>query len=449
MDVHFIEDNLDIIAFMPETLRFFKVNKFTKDIINDLKDTQNKNYILEKYNLTSNDLDVLINNLEKKESFKDAESNKPTRDNNIKYLDRLVINISNDCNLSCKYCYANEGCYDSEKSYMTINTARLTLETFFTFFDEINNIQIFGGEPLINIPVIKFICEWLEEKHKNNEIRKLPNIGFVSNGVLINEEIINLMKRYNMKATISLDGPPEVNDSMRVFKNGTGISKIVEDNILLMKKETNEPSTIEATYNISHVNQGVSIADVSKYILDKFNTYAHIAPVGGEKGDNYLLNDYEEFVKSVDDIFSTFKTSNPNNYSLVQRMIEGLMKKNLDNNYICAAGLGTLSVSVDGTIYPCFMFTDNSDFSMGKIDEKNLFTSDKFRQIRNNFISMNKNNIEPCNKCFIRKICSGCLGRDYYETGSIKKLSEANCDMQRRMMERVVINLVRLSSKAN
>lgn len=158
------------------------------------------------------------------------------RNRNKKILGKLVLNISNKCNLRCRYCYANSGIYKSEEDLMNIEIAKKTLDRFYNHYDGINLVQIFGGEPTKNPNVLKYICDYIMKQNKEGETNTI--IGMVTNGTIMNDEIISYIKDYNIQVTISYDGNPIVNDIMRIFPSGGGTSNIILDNIKKLKEIT-------------------------------------------------------------------------------------------------------------------------------------------------------------------------------------------------------------------
>ena len=120
----------------------------------------------------------------------------------------------------------------------------------------------------MNMPLIHYICEYIAEKNENKEIK--TRIGIVTNGTMIGEDFIQLVNRYQMQVTVSFDGVPLVNDMMRVYENGLGTSEVILKNIRKLKENTDQPSTIEVTYNENHIKNDVHIADIIQYIRSEF-----------------------------------------------------------------------------------------------------------------------------------------------------------------------------------
>ena len=299
----------------------------------------------------------------------------------------------------------------------------------------------------MNVPLLKEACEKIRKI--DNERNYLTTFGLVTNGTIINDEIIDLIKEYNIKITISYDGDPKINDITRVDKDNKGTTDIILTNAKLLKEKTNEPNTIEVTYNQYHVDNNISVTDVVKHIQSELpNTYIHLVPAGGVKECDYAIKDLNVFAESINDIYKDLKGSvyDKNkvipSYSLVDRIFTSLNKVNVKgSSYICDAGIGTISVSVKGDVYPCFMFTDMDSIKLGNVKDTELFRNKNFHEIRSKFLQFsNKENNAECRTCFIRNLCSGCLGLNYFNSGDPLELSTEICDMFRNMVKSVLVN---------
>lgn len=287
----------------------------------------------------------------------------------------------------------------------------------------------------MNMPLIKYVCEYVRKNNKKTQI------GLVTNGTLINQEFIDLVKEYNIAVTVSYDGVPLVNDIMRVTVNGSGTSDKILTNIKWLQNETGQPSTIEVTYNQKHVDHNVTIGDVIHFMREQVgNVTLHITAAGGEKSCDYVLEDRQAFVDSIDDIFDNPDKVPLYTYAIAARMMTNVYRKER-SDYLCAAGLNAISVSIDGDIYPCFMFTDDKSLCMGNIYDEDFMEQEKFTRIRKRLIEFKKENIPECKDCFMQKSCFGCLGINLLETGSVFHPSEESCEMYRQMMEQTIYRI--------
>lgn len=441
MRVHFIKGN-NTIAFFPDSLRFFVINEKTEDILKAHINCEDTEAIIGKFGISSNDYMDFISKINKLAQTVQADNVKtPAARMDKKVLDKLAIIVSNSCNLKCKYCYANGGNYCSEEYLISTEMIDKILSSFYRYFDEINIIQIFGGEPMLNPMAIEHIAVSIENMYEAGKISKKPMIGMVSNGTLVDDRIIKIIKKYKMSVTVSLDGPPDANNAMRVFTDGTGTSDVVVNNIKRLKEAIGDSVSIEATYNRHHVKNGISVADTIRYVNETFGvTGIHITPVSGLEGSDFVLEDKGPFIESVANVFDSLNNKNPINYTLVQRFVNSLQKKSC-SSHLCGAGISTISVSANGDIYPCFMFTDVDQYKLGNVSDENIFKSDALLKTTGEFKSFNKLESGKCKDCFINNICYGCVGINYFESGSPFETPESYCHMYKAMVEKILINL--------
>lgn len=436
MKIEIIEREKGILAYIPESMRFFEINKKTKAIIEELNRNVSDREIMEKCAISSDDLVGLKEQLYKKKAgFEKNISRSEKSKCERKGLYKLVLNISNICNLRCRYCYANGGSYHSDEGIMSEKICKDTLDLFYNQFKTIDYIQLFGGEPLMNMPLIRYVCEYVRNNHKNTEI------GMVTNGTLITQEFIELVKKYKISVTVSYDGIPLVNDIMRIAADGTGTSSIILSNIKQMYSQTRQPETIEVTYNQKHIDHNIMIGDVISFMRREVGDIPlHIVPSGGSKSCDYVLKDRQAFIQSIDDIFDNLHRVSMYTYSIAARIINNVLRKEYVD-YLCYAGLTSLSVSINGDVYPCFMFTDDEQFCMGNIYDEDLFNQPNYKEIRRRLINYTKNSISKCKDCFIKNSCFGCLGLNFLETGSVFEISDDTCDMYRKMTEQAIYRI--------
>lgn len=393
---------------------------------------------VKKYNLTEEDYSNFVRQLE------NYLTPKSPNNTDKKNLHKLVLNISNICNLDCKYCYANGGSYSTDEALMPTDVAKRAIDMFYEKYGVIDVIQLFGGQPLTNMPLISYICEYVSNKFSNNKIKELPALGVVTNATLIDHDFIDLVKQYKIKVTVSFDGLPDINDAVRVFKDGRGTSDIVLDKIAMLKKETGEPKLIEVTYNKYHVDNNVSISDIIRFMSSKISgTQFHIAPVSPceNTADKYALCNLDAFVDSVDEAFKNL----PDKiymYSLINAYIKRLKEKELIN-CICGAGIDHFSVAINGDIYPCFVFTGKNEFKLGNIFDESILDSKEFSQRTEAYRLFNRNKSHQCKNCSAKNICSGCMGENYFCTGDIFTTHENKCDMTRKMFDKILSGLAK------
>lgn len=431
---HYIEQDGNIILYLPDSLRFFCINEETKNIIEAVCEKEKKDVLSEYSIVDEESYESLKDLLEEKEPLNDTPKNK---------LIKLTLIISGNCNLSCKYCYANRGHFENNNGNMSISTLKDTLDRFFENYSEIENIMFFGGEPTLNMEAIRFGCEYIHSLYKQGKVNKLPNLGMVTNGTLVNDDLIDIIKNYNLNITVSLDGPKEVNDTLRVYENGSGTSSLIEKNIYRLKEECNQPVAIEATYTGIHEKMGFSVLDVIKYIQDKFNVEkVHIAPVSAIKESELAVSSRSPFIKSINEVYKWKKQGCDYRYTSYNLTLEGLKHKVVRTHY-CEAGLSRFAVSAGGDVYPCYLFTDEEEVRMGNVKDVDLFTSEKMTLLQNKLRTFNKYKKEGCASCFNNTLCRQCIAENYYVNRNLHNVLEETCEFSKQRTEMIIGNLVK------
>jgi len=135
-------------------------------------------------------------------------------------LGRLTINISNACNLACAYCYADHGLYHSPKSLMSPEYARAIVDRVTALYGRIETVQLFGGEPLMNLAAFNAIGEAFDLAVRDGRLPAMPRIVATTNGTLSGPRVVEVLKRWDVALTISWDGPDSVHDAVRPTANG-------------------------------------------------------------------------------------------------------------------------------------------------------------------------------------------------------------------------------------
>lgn len=446
MRVHLInQDNYDI-AFFPETKRIFKVNSKAIQLIEAIQDGVEKDIIISDFGIDEQKYNLYYNQIYESKLVQ-VKKNEPEKGK--KHLPRLVLHLTNDCNMRCKYCYANGGSYGAPRGIMEKSILDKTLDVFYKEFDSIKYIQFFGGEPLLNIDLLEYACQKVTKINETREVK--TGFAIVINGTLIDERFINLVKKYDIYVTVSYDGNPFVHDKIRPFCDGNGTSELIIKNVNWLKKETGQPKTIEVTYNQYHIDEKITIVDVIRHINSVMpGIPIHLVPAGGSENCDFAIKDLSVFADSIHEIMKIWINSEDKKmvpmYSLAQRVFSSIESTNKGNPLICDAGLGTISVSTLGDVYPCFMFTDQKDLRYGNVfDEVCVFYSTKFKELQEKLKSVSiKDKNEECKYCYINKLCNGCLGLNSFHSGNPFKLSKSLCDMYRKMVDAAIIEYVKL-----
>lgn len=428
MRIHTIPvDKQRNIIYFPDSINFFVVNDSTAKLARHIADG-------EEYEVVKGEFPDLsaetYNAFKSKLTFTNSST---TANVSSRQLDRLIINISNDCNMRCKYCYANCGVYGGPKSLISSETLDKTLKLFYSLFDAIGIIQLFGGEPTLNIEAIETACQYLKSHNCQT------HIGIVTNASLINEKLIKIVNEFDLNVTVSVD-VEKVHDLLRSFPNNQPSWEIIKNNIHLLQDNTRQPTQIELTYTKVHEDENISIVDILHELQQEYgNIPVHVTPVCSENTQYHLPN-RRAFIDSVHDIFEANKRGEKLNYSWL-KSYELFLKHRQKFDYFCGACISTLSVSTTGEIYPCFYFIDKPEYKIANVKDDAESVEDSIKQARKQYFSSAKYNLKKCKNCFANTLCRGCLGANLDEMNDPFIASDEQCEMTKKMIENILKEL--------
>lgn len=335
---------------------------------------------------------------------KDSFISRLIKDSTTNYdLKTVKINMTNFCNLKCNYCFANEGTYNKKKRKFDKNLIDKFID-FLILYPTVQNITFFGGEPLLNVDGIEYLCQQV------NNLR--PDIGFYcqTNGTLMNKRIDNLIHRYKIKFTLSIDGSKEDNDRNRVFKDNTGSFDVINENYKRFKENA---LSIEATYD---GKSKYTKKEIAEYLTKKYGcTNVSVCELFG----NSRTIEFTSPKKYIEDILNC--SSIPINRT--RELLLGFFTKT-NQCYFCSAGTQLLNIDSDGKIYPCHLLIDKKEkYLLGDLTS---FNKDEFESKRLRFSEkVNKKSYEQCKKCNISWNCSQCFAaKEDFNFKDCKKMNE-------------------------
>ena len=342
--------------------------------------------------------------------FEDREEVIPTHTNWFQtgILNMLVINVTNQCNLRCSYCYANYGKFD-QKNKNDKNIDKETIDDLFTFIKSnqirrINRVMFFGGEPLIAYKEIAIICNKFKELFNDKKLEEIPKYGLVTNLTQCNPEIINLVNNNKIDITASIDGPAEIHNQQRYNSYN-----LIEKNYEMLKDNV---VAIEATYTMNHVRREISIPKLRKILSDKFLipvNYIDVVLVSGCKELEVDFNEYKDMLKDQE-------------FNTEDGFIFSAFDKEKQSDLFCNAGCNRICISINGDIYPCQMYVNYSMAKLGNIKEWNIKTYEKNLEA----LPYRKRNKDECIDCWARKFCKLCPAQALKDSNIISELKCKN-----------------------
>jgi len=430
--------DINIIYHYP-TSTMTVVNDMTYNVAVCLKKNIATIEIANKYGL--NERDVLAFTSSMHEKYLSRQS--ANRENvNDKIIGRITLHVSNDCNLRCKYCYADGGGYNQERLLMNKETAHNFVEFCTSYYEKVHTIVFFGGEPFLNVDIMEYICNEFKEYYALKKSSFIPQFAAITNGTIINRKVIRFIKENISFMTVSIDGPQEINDANRVFKNGKGSYEKIHRFIHAVQKETNVDLRFEATYTQSHINSQYSGKDIKQFMAEEFKIKGFVE-LDDNMDVNYMLDywnklDYEELVKS-----------NFSNMPIGFRDILSTLV-NKEDREMCSMMKDIFAIGADGSIYPCHMLNGIMKKTLGNINGEHFFNTDFLHDNYNKIINLPQNS--TCYRCWGKYMCGGCTSKFYYN--QLKKdfdtvPNSALCNINLRHLEQVLLMIATIRQDAN
>lgn len=422
------------------------VDEVAYDIINMFESEPKekiKAFILDKYSkrddVTPEDIDLCFEDIEAlikdgrlfaKDAFENSALDFKKRQGVLK---AICLHVAHDCNLACKYCFAGKGEYDGPKGLMNFETGKRALDFLVEKSGTRKNLEVdfFGGEPLLNWEVCKKLVEYgrsIEKEHGKNF-----RFTLTTNGVLVNDEVIDFCNREMGNVVLSLDGRKETHDRLRTTCNGKGSYDLIVDKFKKFANARNQADYyMRGTY--THYN-----TDFSKDIIhmaDLGFKELSIEPVVSDPTEPYALkeNDLpilkEQYEILADEMLRRYR--NGNGFTFYHYMID-LNSGPCIVKRVSGCGVGTeyMAVTPSGELYPCHQFVGDEKFLLGDIWKGVTNTA-----ILDEFKGCNVYSHPECKDCFAKLYCSGgCAANAYHTTGSVNGIYEFGCELHRKRIE--------------
>lgn len=401
-----------------------------EDVINNLKDKWSKEEIEEGYEEL---LDLVKEEvLYSKDLYEEIAM---AGDESESYIKALCLNVVHDCNLRCKYCFADEGEYKGCRKPMSAEVGKRAIDYVLENSGNIKNIEVdlFGGEPLMVFDTIKEIVDYAKEKDKlyNKNIR----FTMTTNATLLNDEIIDYIDKNMGNIILSIDGRKEVNDNVRIRVDGSGCYDRILPNIKKMvdRRDPSKQYYARGTFTrentdffedvMALANEGFSEISIEPVVLpDSHNLSIRREDLPKIYEQYDML--YKEMLRRAENNDNPFKfyhfNIDLNGGPCVYKRIAG-----------CGAGHEYVAITPDGDIYPCHQFVGNEEFLLGNIN-----SGIKNKNLSKDFKNAHIYNKPKCKECWARFYCSGgCQANNFNFNGDIHVPYKIGCEMQKKRIE--------------
>ena len=366
--------------------------------------------------------------------------------NNSKVVKALCLHVAHTCNLNCSYCFASQGKYQGERALMSFEVGKQAFDFLIKNSGTRRNLEVdfFGGEPLMNWDVVKQLVAYARsiEKQYNKNFR----FTFTTNGVLIDDEVIDFLNKEMHNVVLSLDGRKEVNDHFRKNYAGKGSYDTIVPNFQrLVEKRGGKDYYVRGTFTHNNV--------------DFTNDLFHMADLG------FTELSMEPVVCPPDDPYALTKEDLPKLFEQYEILAKEMLRRKKEGrgftfyHYMldlkngpciykritgCGSGTEYMAVTPWGELFPCHQFVGNPKYSLGNIWDgvTNTAVQDEFR-------SCNAYARPECKDCWAKLYCSGgCAANAYHATGKISGIYEYGCELFKKRIECAVMMQVAESEEA-
>lgn len=346
----------------------------------------------------------------------------------------LCLHIAHDCNLACRYCFAKEGEYNqSKRELMSYEVGKRALDFLVENSGSRHNLEVdfFGGEPLMNFEVIKDLVKYGRsiEEEKNKKFR----FTLTTNGVLLNDEILEFANKEMSNLVLSIDGRKEVHDKMRPFRGGQGSYDIIVDKF---KRAADSRDQMNYYVRGTFTRNNLDFSEDVKHLADLGFEQISVEPVVAESTEEYAIREedipfiLDQYDKLALDLLERKKKGKPVNFFHFMIDLTGgpCVAKRLSG---CGSGTEYLSVTPTGELYPCHQFVGKDEFRLGDV-----YTGITNREVQDDFKLCNVYAKEKCRECFARFYCSGgCAANSYNFSGDINGAYDIGCELQKKRVE--------------
>lgn len=345
----------------------------------------------------------------------------------------LCLHIAHTCNLNCEYCFASQGKYHGERALMTIDVGKQAIDFLIRNSGTRHNLEVdfFGGEPLVNFDVVKKIVVYAREQEKifNKNFR----FTLTTNGMLLDDDVIEFANREMDNVVLSLDGRKEVHDHLRKTYDGRGSYDII---LPKFKK------FVEKRGNKSYYMRGTFTHNNTDFTKDIF----HMADMG------FKELSMEPVVCAPNEPYALTEEDLPILYEQYEILAKEMLKREKEDksftfyHYMldlthgpciykrisgCGSGTEYMAVTPWGDLYPCHQFVGDEKYLLGNIYDGVTNTS-----LRDEFKMCNAYARPNCKDCWAKLYCSGgCAANAYHATGSIKGTYEYRCKLFKKRIE--------------
>lgn len=350
----------------------------------------------------------------------------------------MCLHIAHDCNLRCKYCFASTGDYNEGRMLMSLETGKKALDFLIEKSGDRKFLEVdfFGGEPTLNFDVVKQLVEY--GRSREAEANKKFRFTITTNGVLLNDDMIEFINKEMNNVVLSIDGRKEVNDRVRVRADGTGCyDKIVPNFKKVVESRGNDKDWyVRGTYTKYNLDFSNDVVHLFEQGFDQIS----VEPVMADPKMPYaitqddlprIFEEYEELMKKITAIRDSGKFINFFHFMLDLDQGPCAIKRLRG----CGCGNEYVAIAPNGDIYPCHQFVGIEDYKMGSLNDGSFN-----EELKAEFASAHVYSKPECKKCWAKFYCSGgCNANNYIYAGDIHNAYKLSCEIQKKRLECAIL----------
>ena len=353
--------------------------------------------------------------------------------NKNKAIKALCLHVAHTCNLSCEYCFAAQGKYHGDRALMSFDVGKRALDFLIENSGKQKNLEVdfFGGEPLMNWEVCKRLVEY--GRSREEETGKHFRFTLTTNGMLVDDDVIEFSNKEMSNVVLSLDGRKEIHDALRKTVTGRGsYDEIVPKFQKFAKLRGDKDYYMRGTFTKNNTDFTEDIFHMADLGFDKLS----MEPVVCAKDDPCALSDedmpvlMEQYEILADEMIKRERAGKPITFYHYMIDLEHgpCVYKRISG---CGSGTEYMAVTPWGDLYPCHQFVGEERFKLGDIWKGVSNT-----EMQEEFRSCNAYARPACSDCWAKLYCSGgCAANAYHATGDITGIYEYGCELFKKRIE--------------
>ena len=439
-------------VFIVGNLRVYECDSETYDFLKELTDTYKEGDVLPLEDELADTLleSGLVSQIKAAETESEVSSDAAKEDNTDRTNDNseevrddkpfvritnIVLELSNDCNLNCIYCYGDGGSYGRKRELMSAETARKAVDMLFNNCGDLKepHVTFFGGEPLLNFGVLKETVAYCRELEANSD--KHFTFSMTTNGTICNDEIEEFCLKNRVHVMLSIDGPKCVQDKQRPSCDGKSSFDKIVPNIERFKRINRGHLTARSTvcnpnYDFVGIKSSLLALGFTEVQMSLVDTDKSSPLYAGSKSkDTYNEPLVKEYERLALDYIETVKKEGKSSNKLFDSIIRDLYFKNIRFT-ACGAGMRGFAIGTDEKIYPCHRYMGMDDYAVGTLDTGIDFESTLLYRHSN---VMEK---EGCKECWAKFLCGGgCSHISVTQENDVRKAPQLYCETYRKLYE--------------